>query len=119
MCTLQYISEHEVAAVYQKDIESFLRIRRSSVSSLLKKLETGGLLMRVPVPEDARLKRLFLTEQGRSLVEEIEGLHARIEQYISSILTQEEVESLNSILEKIARGMDGLEEVMQGKPEHL
>ena len=43
--------------VYQKDIESFFKLRRSTVSSQLDTLEKKGLIQRVPVSHDARLKK--------------------------------------------------------------
>lgn len=116
LCSLQYILDYEEDGVFQKDIEAFLRIRRSSVSSLLNKMERGGLLFRTPVLEDARLKQLHLTEKGRTLAAEIEGFHAHMEQYVKSILTEEEVVALNAILQKITDSMDGLMEAMQNLP---
>jgi DNA-binding MarR family transcriptional regulator len=106
--TIQYIYENEKEGVYQKDIENFLRIRRSSVSSLLGKMEKGGLLLRVPVPEDARLKRLILTPEGREHYQTIEKINQRIEDYLVRTLTQEEREFLGSILKKIAENLSTL-----------
>lgn len=66
LSTLGYLSiMRDGEDVYQRDIETFFKLRRSTVSSLLNTLERKGLLRREPVPHDARLKKLVLTEAWR------------------------------------------------------
>lgn len=45
-------------AVYQRDIEKQFNIRRSTATGILKGMERDMLIHRVPVSDDARLKRL-------------------------------------------------------------
>ena len=66
------------------------------------------MLLRVPVPEDARLKRLILTPEGREHYQTIEKINQRIEDYLVRTLTQEEREFLGSILKKIAENLSTL-----------
>lgn len=53
--------------MYQKDIENFFQIRRSTATGMLKLMEQHGLLQRESVEQDARLKRLVLTDKARAL----------------------------------------------------
>ena len=64
---LKYLARHEDQDVYQKDIEEHFSITRSTVSKVVKLMEEKGLIQRLPVPGDARLKKLVLTEQGRAV----------------------------------------------------
>ncbi|WP_412989046.1 MarR family winged helix-turn-helix transcriptional regulator [Pediococcus siamensis] len=50
--------------VYQRDIEENFSIRRSSVTSLLQKLEDKNYITRESVAGDARLKRIVLTPKA-------------------------------------------------------
>ena len=50
--------------VYQKDVEREFRIRRSTATVMLQSLEQKGYLIRVASTEDARLKRILLTEKA-------------------------------------------------------
>ena len=80
--TLQYVLvESEKRDVFQKDLEEFLEIKGSSVTSLLNNLERNGYLRREPLAEDARYKRLVPTKEAYSLRGEVDrrvmGLHAR------------------------------------------
>ena len=53
--------------VYQKDIEEEFRIRKSTVTGILKLLEKNGFIRRESVPQDARLKRIVPTARAEAL----------------------------------------------------
>ncbi len=101
MSTIIYISDYEDDEIFQKDIENFLRIRRSSVSSLLNNLEKRKLIVRTPVPEDARLKKVTLTEMGNELCRSIEEFHEEIERFMKTVLNVQEWEIFEQILTKL------------------
>ena len=61
---LGYLAHHEDTPVYQKDIEQHFGIRRSSASNVLTLMEKNGLIRRMTVDEDARLKRIVMTPKG-------------------------------------------------------
>lgn len=117
MSTLSFISEHEQQGVFQKDIESYLRIRRSSVSTLLYNLEKCKLIVRVPVPEDARLKRVMLTEDGRELCRTVDWYQGQVEQFMGKILSEQEQEMLATMLEKIMFHIDEFHAKMEERGE--
>jgi len=48
--------------IYQKDIEQYLRIRRSSATQMLNVLERNGYIVRVIAKHDARLKEIQITD---------------------------------------------------------
>jgi DNA-binding MarR family transcriptional regulator len=57
--------------IFQKDIEEALKIRASSASNLLHSLEEEGIISRVSVKRDARLKKIVLTQKGMQLHDDI------------------------------------------------
>ena len=59
-----YLYHNRDRAIYQKTIESEFNIRRSTVTAILQLMEKKGYIRRSAVEGDARLKRIFLTEQG-------------------------------------------------------
>jgi len=61
---------------FQRDIETFFHMRRSTATGMLKLLEQHGWIQREPVSYDARLKRLVLTDKARNFNEII---HKRLE----------------------------------------
>ena len=56
-------------AVYQRDIEREFRVNRATVSGMISLMEQKGLIRRLSVSHDARLKKLELTQLGRELHE--------------------------------------------------
>lgn len=56
---------------YSKDIEKEFRMRRATVSGYLINMENNGVVIRVDVPEDKRLKKIILTDKARSLYKQI------------------------------------------------
>lgn len=61
---IRYLYEHSAEDIFQKDLESHFRIARSTATGILQLMEKRGLILREPVPSDARLKRLVLTEKA-------------------------------------------------------
>lgn len=64
---IRYIYEHTLEKgedVFQKDLEAFFHIARSTATGILQGMEKQGFIVRESVPSDARLKRLVLTQKG-------------------------------------------------------
>lgn len=100
--------------VFQRDIEELFRIRRSSVTSVLQLLEKKGLLRRESVPEDARLKKLVLTEDGRKLQQGSIHYMDTLEREIRNVFTEDELNIffiyMNKVDEKVLNLYYGKEE---------
>lgn len=88
-------------AVFQRDIEEIFRIRRSSVTSVLQLLEKKGLLRRESVPDDARLKKLVLTEEGWELQQCTFHHLSELEQSVREVFTEEELNTFFSYMNRI------------------
>ncbi len=91
--------------VFQKDIESCLSMTRSGVSKLIKGIEADGLIKRQAVPEDARLKRIVLTQRGRELTRLAQEEKERLDEDLCAGFSQEELEGFASYLERFMENM--------------
>lgn len=86
---LGYLYDCEQAGrdIFQRDLEQDFGIRRSTVTGVLQLMERSGLILREPVAEDARLKRLRLAEKGyekhRQLGDKLEELERQMRRGIS------------------------------------
>lgn len=87
--------------VFQKDIEKVFSIRRSTATVMLQNLEQKDLIVREPVPNDGRLKKIVLTEKAKKchmqVREQIDQFHRELEEGISP----EEKEQFLAILDRI------------------
>lgn len=92
--------------IFQKTIEEEFDIRKSSVTSVLTLMEKNGLIKRVSVSGDARLKKLTLTDKGieihKSIYKEIENL----ENTISDTLTDKELDQFDEYLVRLINKLE-------------
>ena len=88
--------------VYQRDLEAIFKLRRSTLSSVISTLEKRGYLSRAPVPQDARLRKLVLTEAGQTIGRHVFETFSHLNDLLIAGLTQEELAFFASVLDKIA-----------------
>lgn len=100
-----FLCEHPDQELFQKDVEKMFCIRRSTASQFLKDLERDGMILRRPVPQDARLKKLVVTEKARAIHMEVEEKAHMLEQMLTAGLSQEEIERFLEIARKIQRNL--------------
>ncbi len=106
---LHYISEFsKKTEVYQKDVEEFFYLRRSTVTQTLQTMEKNGLIKRSSVARDARLKKLELTEAGQALEEKIHTRVMQMEHQLSDCLSEAEITQFLLITDKLGEEMTKL-----------
>lgn len=89
----------------QLDLSRATHLKAPTVSISLGKLEREGYVKRQPDEYDLRATRVFLTEKGRSLDDEIKRRITEEESYVTAALTDEEKETLVKILTKIKKNI--------------
>lgn len=89
--------------IFQKTIEEEFDIRRSSVTSVLTLMEKNDLIKRVSVSEDARLKKIIITDKGLEVHKLVYKEIEKIENIIENTLTEDELESFINTLEKLTK----------------
>jgi DNA-binding MarR family transcriptional regulator len=100
-----YLYNHRHQEVFQRDIQEQFSIRRSTVTGILQLMEKNGLVTRSSVEQDARLKKLELTQKGIELHERVERSIRQVEDRISNCLTPEEKEEFIRLCEKIRENL--------------
>src|SRR5688572_21982118 len=66
----------------QTELAERLYIQPATVTKTLKRMEQTGLIERRGDPEDQRVSRVYLTEQGRALLQPYEEVRDKLEQYL-------------------------------------
>lgn len=87
--------------VYQRDVEHWMQIRRSSVTSVLQAMEQDGFITRCSVEKDARLKRLAATPKGVAYHERIRLSIDRFERELQHGIAPEQQQMARSVLEQV------------------
>jgi len=86
---------------FQKDIEAEFSINRSTTSEMLKLMERKGMIERIPVTYDARLKKIVLTDQSREFNKKMECQMKMLHDRLVEGLSPKEIDSFISICDKI------------------
>ncbi|GIM31083.1 MarR family winged helix-turn-helix transcriptional regulator [Paraclostridium bifermentans] len=92
--------------VFQKDLEKVFDLKRSSISLMLNNMEKSGLIQRVAVKEDGRLKKIILTEKSIKIYEKISDAIDLIENKLSENITEEEIKVFQNVLNKIRNSLE-------------
>jgi DNA-binding MarR family transcriptional regulator len=98
----------ELTVVYQKDIETEFDVKRSSVTSILQNMEKSGLISRESDQEDARIKRVILTEKGIKLSILLKDYIENLEATIVKDMTTEEKEIFTQLLKRALNNVESL-----------
>ncbi|WP_169569089.1 MarR family winged helix-turn-helix transcriptional regulator [Sneathiella limimaris] len=89
-----------------REVGELASLDKVNISRAIDKLEKAGRLIRKTVAKDRRSFALFLTSEGEDVLIRIIPLALEYEKQLLSILSQEEKQSLNSILMKLDQSAD-------------
>lgn len=86
---------------FQKDIETEFSINRSTTSEMLKLMCKNGMISRVPVDYDARLKKIVLTEKSLKFNQELSRKMNELDKILIKGLSESEVETFLKLCDKL------------------
>ena len=103
---LVYIVQRKGQDVFQKDLETQFNVRGSTAKEILKAMERKGLILREPLPQNKRAKKITLTPKGLAICQEN---HRRIMEIENKLLTGFEQEEIRQLLEFLSRMQQNME----------
>ena len=102
---IRYLYTNQDKDVFQKDIEQYFSIGRSTVTNIIQLMERKGYIARESVEHDARLKKVVLTEKGIRNQEMLEDLVESLDTRLVDGITEEELSVFYSVIEKLKRNL--------------
>ena len=110
---IDYLFLHRDQVVYQKDLEMQFRLPKSTIATILKKMEKKNMLLRAPAEGDTRLKVIRLSEEGYQVHEQVTAVLSEMNELMCEGVTQEEITAFLSVCNKfihnLANNMKGSE----------
>ncbi|MFD4676932.1 MarR family winged helix-turn-helix transcriptional regulator [Lentzea sp. NPDC058450] len=100
---LQALANEEVQRTQLK-LGAMLGLDKTTLTSELDKLERAGLVMRVPDPNDRRVRTPVITDKGRALQKEAGDALAEVERAYRARFSAEEMEVIRKVLQDLSRG---------------
>lgn len=106
---MRFLRENnEEGSAYQKEVELFFNIKRSSVTSILQNMEKSGLLTREGIADDGRMKKVRLTKKGKDLSIRLKGFIYYLDEVIVENMTEEEKTIFIRLLKKSLENVEKL-----------
>ena len=103
---LRYIIRHSKSQdVFQKDLEKEFQIQRSTATVMLQNMEQKGYIVREPIKEDARLKRIVVTEKAikadKMIREQIDIFDEELEAGITAAFQRNDLAAVDRLIEEL------------------
>ncbi len=103
---MEYILKHPNDSIYQKDLEDVLKLRRATVSGVLKTMEKNHLIKRVIGKQDARVKEIIMEEHVKNLCMHHLTKVMRIEKLLMQNISKQEQLEFMRILKKMQENIN-------------
>ncbi|MEV6713707.1 MarR family transcriptional regulator [Lentzea sp. NPDC051208] len=100
---LQTLANEEIQRTQLK-LGAMLGLDKTTLTSELDKLERAGLIVRVPDPNDRRVRTPVITDKGRELQKEAGDALAEVERALHSRFSPEEMAIIRKALQDLSRG---------------
>lgn len=93
----------------QSEIAEKLRISPAAATKVITRMEEAQYLERRADPEDGRVSRVYLRDQGRALTQEIYAAFGQLDQGMLGGLSQADLERLLDLLTRMQTNLQHLE----------
>jgi len=106
MRIIRFLKVNEHRDIYQKDVEKEFGITRSTASRVLVLMEEKGLVKRLSVEHDARLKKLILTEKSSQMGEVMHQVGEKTDAQLLKGFSEEEIKTLYAFIDRMVENMN-------------
>ena len=104
-----FLADRTDRDIYQRDIEKEFAITRSTASKVLMLMEKKGLIERLAVEHDARLKKIVMTEKSKELAKMMCLDRLETEKVLMKDFTAEEIEQLRGYIDRMKKNLASAE----------
>jgi len=94
--------------VSSRELAELLDIRPSSLTELLSRLESEGLVCRAPDENDRRVSRVSLTDKGREQADKMKAEHEQRRARTCACFTDEEAEQFCALCERLGEHLQAI-----------
>lgn len=101
---LNYLITNQI--IYQKDIESKLNIRRSTISGVLHTMEKNGLIKKEYNKSDARVNKIIITKKGMDINNTLKEKLKLINDIAFFNISDDEVNNFYNTINKIIKNLE-------------
>lgn len=115
MQIIEYILDHSEEDIFQKNLEIVLKLRRATVSGVLKTMEKNELIKRITYSEDSRNKKIILNDKAKKIFEGTKKKMEALEEIVIKDIPSKDLEIFSNVIEKMKINIDNVPEKLVQK----
>ena len=104
MQIIEYIINSD-EEVLQCDLEKAIKLRRATISGVLKTMEKKNLITRVISSKDARVKKIILSDKTKKMYLESKAKSEALEELITSNISDNEINIFLEVMNKMQENL--------------
>lgn len=104
MQIIEYIINSD-EEVLQCDLEKAIKLRRATISGVLKTMEKKNLITRVISSKDARVKKIILSDKTKKMYLESKAKLEALEEFITSNISDNEINIFLEVINKMQENL--------------
>mgnify|MGYP000303296930 FL=1 len=104
MQIIEYIINSD-EEVLQCDLEKAIKLRRATISGVLKTMEKKNLITRVISSKDARVKKIILSDKTKKMYLESKAKLEALEELITSNISDNEINIFLDVMNKMQENL--------------
>ena len=109
MQIIAYILKHKNEDIYQRDLENVLKLRRATVSGVLKTMEKNGFITRI-TDKDTRIKKIILNKNAEEIFEKSEKKLDELEKIVIKDISKTDLEIFSNVIDKMKENIENMSE---------
>ncbi|WP_367375966.1 MarR family winged helix-turn-helix transcriptional regulator [Lentilactobacillus kefiri] len=96
----------ENPGIIQEHVAEMIKVDRTTAAQSVQKLETKGLITRLPDEKNKKIKRLYLSDQGKKVFPIIERENVYSNQIALESLSEDQATELERLLKIVSQNID-------------
>lgn len=105
--------------LYQRDLEAYFNIRRSTASGILQRLEKNNFITRTTIASDGRLKQIELTESGRLIFKQKKEQLDEINNFLIQDIPLAQLDTFYQVIDQVYTNINMDQEFNRNEDENL
>jgi DNA-binding MarR family transcriptional regulator len=104
---LAALSRRETEGSIQADLARELEVGKVTIGGLIDRLETSGVVERRNDPADRRTRRVYITDKGFDIIEEMQSIGRELNSVIMKGLTLDQIHAAEDVLHAMKVNLRG------------
>lgn len=106
MQIIGYVLKNIDRDVFQKDLEQALNLRRATISDVLQRMENNGLIRREQSENDARSKKIILSDDAKEIFKSGSSKISELEKIAIKDISEFELKIFSDVINKMIENIN-------------